>query len=98
MVRPREKDPFIQKGDDVIVNRPNHLAGTWRVLAARYASATITDPRVEVVLRRGGASMTFKTIFDEKSMRVKSNRPDYMLGRDIRVQKPIRFRPPENPS
>jgi hypothetical protein len=94
MTGKREKDPFIQKGDEVHIYRPGGLAGLWKVATARYMSRDESDPRIEMVLSKGGGMM-FKIKFDEKSMRVRNNTPDYMLSRDIAVKKPLSLKPKE---
>lgn len=87
----REKDPFIQKGDEVRIYRPGGLAGLWKVATARYMSSKETDHRIEMVVSKGGGMM-FKVKFDENSMRVRNNTPDYMLSRNIAVKKPLAFK------
>jgi len=94
MVGRREKEPFIQKGDEVHIYRPGALAGLWKVAAARYMSRDERDQRIEMVLSKGG-SMMFKIRFDEKSMRLRNNTSDYMLSRGIAVKKPLVFKPRE---
>jgi hypothetical protein len=84
----REREPFIQKGDEVHITRPGGMAGFWKVAAARYAHDNETDHRIDMVLTRGGGMM-FKIAFDEKTMRVKNSTPDYMLARGISVGKPV---------
>lgn len=92
MAEKREKEPFIQKGDEVHIFRPGSLSGLWKVAAARYMSNKETDTRIEMVLSRGGGMM-FKIKFDETSMRLRNNTPDYMLSRDIFVKKPLNIKP-----
>jgi len=87
-VAPREKQPFIAKGDDVTIRRSGAISGIWRVAAARYANDNPEDARIEMVLSRGSA-MTFKTLYDPKTMTVKSNTPPHILSRDTRVGKPV---------
>lgn len=94
MAGKREKEPFIQKGDEVHIYRPGGLAGLWKVASARYMSRDDHDHRIEMVLSKGGGMM-FKIKFDEKSMRLHNHTPDYMLSRDIAVKKPLVFKPRE---
>lgn len=94
MVGKREKDPFIQKGDEVRIRRPAGAAGLWKVATARYVSKDDTDPRIEMVLSKGGGSL-FKIMFDETAMQVRNNTPRYMLSRDIAVKKPLVLKPRE---
>ena len=94
MTGKREKDPFIQKGDAVRIHRPGGIAGLWKVASARYMSSNETDHRIEMVLSKGGGMM-FKVKFDEASMRVRNDTPDYMLSRNIAVKKPLALKPRE---
>lgn len=92
MTGKREKDPFIQKGDEVHIRRPGGAAGLWKVASARYVTKDTADPRIEMVLSKGGGSM-FKIKFDAASMQVRNNTPRYMLSRNIAVKKPIALKP-----
>jgi len=89
MAAPRKKEPFIQKGDAVHIQRPGNISGTWKVLAARFKPASLD---IELVLSRSSA-LTFKTVFDEATMRVTSHIPDYILNRDIDVKRPVSLKP-----
>lgn len=89
MTAPRKKEPFIQKGDEVHIRRPGNISGTWKVLAARFKPAAGHD--IELVLSRSSA-LTFKTMFDDATMHVKSGTPGYQLNRDIDVKKPLSFK------
>ena len=89
----REKEPFIHKGDKILMERGTP-GGIWDVMAARWAREDENDDRIELVLSRGGGtSMAFKTVFNEQTMRHQSNWPRHILSRDITVGKPLQFKP-----
>jgi hypothetical protein len=89
----REKEPFIYKGDRILVEHGGP-GGIWDVRAARWAHADENDDRIELVLGRGGGpSMCFKTVFSEQTMRHQSNWPRHILSRDITVGKPLQYKP-----
>lgn len=85
----REKEPFIHKGDKIVMERAAP-GGVWDVLAARWASDR--DDRIEIVLGRGGSNR-FKTVFNAATMRHQSNWPQHMLSRDINVGRPLQYKP-----
>jgi len=84
----REKDPPINVGDEIVIERGG-AAGHWQVRAARYENAQ--SDRISLVLGRG--SRNFKTIFNAETMRYVDKTPAYMLSRDIHVPGQIRVRP-----
>jgi hypothetical protein len=92
MGKRREKEPFINRGDRILIKNGS-CGGTWNVLAARWAKGDdAADDRIEVVLGRG-TGMNLKTIFNAENMQHQSNWPREVLSRDINVQKPLKFRP-----
>ncbi|MEZ0226757.1 MAG: hypothetical protein ACAH83_19525 [Alphaproteobacteria bacterium] len=87
----REKEPFIHEGDRILIEQ-GAPGGIWDVRAARWARADDeNDDRIELVLSR--SSLSYKTVFNEKTMRHQSNWPQHILSRDITVGKPIQFKP-----
>ena len=87
----REKEPFIHKGDKILMTG-GPCGGSWDVMDARWARRDDTsDERVELVLRRG-SSMYTKTIFNATTMKHQSEWPCNVLSRDINIQKPIKFK------
>lgn len=89
VMSPREKHPFISKGDDVTIRKSGAISGVWRVAAARYANDNPEDNRINLVLSRGSSSMMFKTPYDPQTMTVKNNTPPHILSRDMRVGKSV---------
>lgn len=89
----REKEPFIHKGDRILIERGGP-GGIWDVMVARWARAEDeNDHHIELVLARGSTSMAFKTTFNEQTMRHQSNWPQHILSRDISVGKPLQYKP-----
>lgn len=89
----REKEPFIHKGDRVVINGGLGAGGPWDVMNARWAKRDDdSDHSIEIVLGRGG-STRFKIVFNEATMQHHSNWPSEVLSRDIRVKKPLQYRP-----
>lgn len=82
----REKEPPICAGDEIIIEKGG-AAGRWTVRAARFEDGG----NISVVLSKGG-SQTFKTRFNETTMRHKRAAPVYMLSRDIGVGGKIRLK------
>ncbi len=86
----REKEPFIHRGDKILITGGS-VGGSWAVTESRWAKREdARDERIELILSRG--SMHFKTIFNAETMRHQSNQPPDRLSRDINVRKPLQFR------
>lgn len=83
----REDIPYIMKGDSVFIERGGP-SGAWEVMQAKYKSETGAE--IELVLRRG--SQMFKTVFNEATMRLNTERPFAETCRDIRAPEAASFR------
>ncbi len=91
------KGPFnknnclIREGDRIFISRSGPVSGFWDVRDVRCRDKNCEKP--ELILSRGG-SMAFKTVFDEKSMKLHGRTPLNQLVRDVPVSKKMQIRKP----